>query len=300
MLSLSIRVRWFIILALAAADAAGLRLTGMHLEPSGVLKLGAALAAFSALALVYTRWRPRERLVDLAQTAAQLMAFFAAIGTASYLVTASALPLVDDALAAADRVTGFDWLHWFIWVHERRIVALVLKLAYVSATPQLALIPIYLALSGQAERNSRLIWELMLSLALIVPLSASFPAASAWVHYAVTDLIPAVHMPDFTALRSGTMREIDLSRMEGLITFPSFHTTLAVLFVAALRKHRLALVIGGVVNGLMLLSIPSEGGHYLVDVIAGALIAAVAIRAAAWIEQRLSAPMPRAALSPAE
>ena len=300
MLSLSIRVRWFIILALAAADAAGLRLTGMHLEPSGVLKLGAALAAFSALALVYTRWRPRERLVDLAQTAAQLMAFFAAIGTASYLVTASALPLVDDALAAADRVTGFDWLHWFIWVHERRIVALVLKLAYVSATPQLALIPIYLALSGQAERNSRLIWELMLSLALIVPLSALFPAASAWVHYAVTDLIPAVHMPDFTALRSGTMREIDLSRMEGLITFPSFHTTLAVLFVAALRKHRLALVIGGVVNGLMLLSIPSEGGHYLVDVIAGALIAAVAIRAAAWIEQRLSAPMPRAALSPAE
>jgi membrane-associated phospholipid phosphatase len=96
------------------------------------------------------------------------------------------------------------------------------------------------------------------------------------------------------------MREISLSRMEGLITFPSFHTTLAVLFVAALREHRLALVIGAVVNGLMLLSIPSEGGHYLVDVFAGALVAAVAIWAASRIEQRLSVPMPRAALSPAE
>jgi membrane-associated phospholipid phosphatase len=88
--------------------------------------------------------------------------------------------------------------------------------------------------------------------------------------------------------------------MEGLITFPSFHTTLAVLFVAALRKHRLALVIGGVVNGSMLLSIPSEGGHYLVDVFAGALVAVLAIVAAARIERRLAAPMPRAALSPAE
>jgi PAP2 superfamily len=298
--SLSIGVRWLIILVLAAADAAGLRLSGMHLEAKGVLKLGAALLVLFAVGLIYTRWRPRERLADLAQTAAQLMAFFAAIGTFSYLVTASAAPLVDDALAAADGAIGFDWLHWFAWVHERPMVAFVLKLAYASATPQLAIIPIYLALSGQAERNSRLIWELMLSLALIVPLSALFPAASAWVHYAVTDLIPAVHMPDFTALRSGTMREISLSRMEGLITFPSFHTTLGVLFVAALRKHRLALVIGGVANGLMLLAIPSEGGHYFVDVFAGAIVAAVAIWAAARVEQRLSVPMPRAALSPAE
>jgi hypothetical protein len=293
-------LRWLIILVLAAADAVGLRLTRMHLEAGGVLKLGVALLVLFALDLIYTRWRPRERLADLAQTAAQLMAFFAAIGTASYLVTATAAPFVDDALAAADAAIGFDWLRWFTWVRGQPLAAFMLKLAYASATPQLALIPIYLALSGQAERNSRLIWELMLSLGVIVPLSAVFPAASAWVHYAVTDLIPAVHMPDFTALRSGTMREIALSRMEGLITFPSFHTTLAVLFVAALRKHRPALAIGGLVNGLMLLSIPSEGGHYLVDVIAGALVAVVAIEAAAWIEQRLSAPMPRALLSPAE
>ena len=299
-MSLSIGLRWLIILVLAAADAVGLRLTSMHLEAGGVLKLGVALLVLFAVDLIYTRWRPRERLADLAQTAAQLMAFFAAIGTASYLVTATAAPLIDDALAAADAAIGFDWLRWFTWAHEQPIAAFMLKLAYMSATPQLALIPIYLALSGQAERNSRLIWELMLSLGVIVPLSAAFPAVSAWVHYAVTDLIPAVHMPDFIALRSGTMREISLSRMEGLITFPSFHTTLAVLFVAALRKHRLALVIGGLVNGLMLLSIPSEGGHYLVDVIAGALVAVVAIQAAARIEQRLSAPMPRAALSPAE
>jgi len=107
-------------------------------------------------------------------------------------------------------------------------------------------------------------------------------------------------MPDFTALRNGTMREISLARMEGLITFPSFHTTLAVLFVAALRRHRLALAIGAVVNGLMLLSIPSEGGHYLVDVIAGAMVAAVAIQMAARIEARLGAPLPGIALSPAE
>jgi membrane-associated phospholipid phosphatase len=298
--SLSIMIRWLIIGALAAVDMAGLRLMGMHLEAEGVLKLGVALLALFAIGFVYTRWRPVERLADLAQTAAQLMAFFAAVGVFSYLVSASAAPLADDALAAADRTIGFDWLAWFSWVHERRIVTLVLKAAYFSAMPQLALIPIYLALTGQAQRNVRLIWELMLSLAVIVPLSGLIPAASAWVHYAVTDLIPAVHMPDFTALRSGTLRQISLARMEGLITFPSFHTTLAVLFVAALRRHGLAFATGAIVNGLMLLSIPSEGGHYLVDVIAGAVVAVAAIGVAARIEARLGAPMPRAVLSPAE
>ncbi len=55
MVSLSIGVRWIIILALAAADAVGLRLTGMQLETNSVLKLGAALVALSVLAFVYTR-----------------------------------------------------------------------------------------------------------------------------------------------------------------------------------------------------------------------------------------------------
>jgi hypothetical protein len=288
--ALTAQTRWLAIGVIALADAAWLLSLHISLGWHDLVTTVGVLVFLGALAAFYTYWRPRERLADLAHTAAQIMALFAATGLCSYLVTATGAPLVDETLAAADRALGLDWPAWFAWVHAHATITQILQVAYVSATPQLAIVPTYLALTGQAERNGRLCWELLLSLLLIVPLSGLFPAVSAWVHYDVTTMIRAIHMPDFTALRSGAMHQINLSRMEGLITFPSFHTTLALLFMNALRAHRTAFAIGVTVNGLMLLAIPSEGGHYFADVIAGAAVAVLAIWAAARLDARLREP----------
>ena len=65
--------------------------------------------------------------------------------------------------------------------------------------------------------------------------------------------------------------------MEGIVRFPSFHTALAVIFTYAHRGIRWSFPPVAALNGVMLRSIPSEGGHYLVDMIAGGAVALVAI-----------------------
>ena len=68
--------------------------------------------------------------------------------------------------------------------------------------------------------------------------------------------------------------------MEGIITFPSYHAALAIVLGWALWQVAWLRWPGVVVNGLVVAATPIDGGHYFVDVFAGAVIAALAIAAA--------------------
>src|SRR5208283_1718480 len=114
------------------------------------------------------------------------------------------------------------------------------------------------------------------ALAPTLALFAFFPAQSAWVYYNIEPGKIPPFLIDLNALRSGSLPVVNLQRLDGLITFPSFHTAVAVLLIYAARGTP-ALVLATVINALMILSTFTEGGHYLVDVVAGAAVALLAI-----------------------
>lgn len=287
-MSATARAKWLIIAALAVLDAIGMEHYGLRLVYSGLAGLAAALALCATVILIYDRWRPDERVVDLAQTTALLFAFFAAAGVFSYLAVAATAtwPPVDEVFARADEALGFDWRLWFRWVEAHPLLHGLLRLTYMSATPQIPAIILYLSLTGRPKRGSELMWTMMLSLLIIIPLSALLPAMSAFGYYRL-GLDQASYMPDLLALRNGAFHEIDLARMQGLVTFPSFHATLGVLFTYVLRKNRALCGMASVLNALMILSVMSEGGHYLVDAIAGTAVAVTAIWATERLQTRL-------------
>ncbi len=295
-MSRSGQTKWLVVGAIIAIDAVGLAYCGIRLSLAGLEHGGGAIALLAGTAAFYTFRRPDDRVVDLAHTAALLLTLFAAAGISSYLAAATNLPLADAALSAAARALGFDWPAWFAWVHHHRALWLLLQLAYVSAIPQLIAIAIYLALSGQPERNSELVWTLILSLLVIVPISALLPAAGAWVQYDAMRFADTGQIHDFMAMRAGTMHTLDLARLAGLINFPSFHTALAVLFVYAVRHRRAPLAAAALLNTVMIVSVLTEGGHYLVDAIAGAAVAIGAICATASLEAALARKSPAPAL----
>jgi membrane-associated phospholipid phosphatase len=108
--------------------------------------------------------------------------------------------------------------------------------------------------------------------------------ASGLVTVGLSGLLPAVglipdapHVAHFLALRADTLREIDLTRLQGLISFPSYHAAMAVLVGHALWGVPYLRVPAALLNLVMLVATISEGGHYLVDVLAGCVIAAGAI-----------------------
>jgi len=82
---------------------------------------------------------------------------------------------------------------------------------------------------------------------------------------------------------------------EGIITFPSLHAALAVIPIVALwpipRLRWLILAL----NIVMLAATPIDGSHYFIDVIAGIVVAAIAVLTAGALARWAGAGSERAA-----
>jgi len=94
---------------------------------------------------------------------------------------------------------------------------------------------------------------------------------------------PAVYtgqLRDILALRDGSLRELELFKLAGIVSFPSFHAASAVFYTWALWPVRGARTVAIAVNGLMLAATPVIGAHYMIDVIGGVALAAASVFAA--------------------
>lgn len=257
---------WFIIAAIVGIDVAWAGSIGMKIAFNPVAAVGLTLGG--GLGFVYSSMRPKRHLAALCITCAQFVAFTAAVAVLVYLSVTSKFPLVDRYLAAGDSMIGFNWLSSFNWIQNHPTIDFVLNLAYSSIVPQACIVPILLSVTGRIDRMREFLWLFVLTLMVIVPLAWIFPAESAWAYFGVVDRVDAYHLADFTALRAGRLPEIPW-HVNGLITFPSFHAALALILIYATRGIRVLFPLSIVLNALMIASTPSQGGHYLVDVLAG-------------------------------
>jgi membrane-associated phospholipid phosphatase len=122
-------------------------------------------------------------------------------------------------------------------------------------------------------------WLAMIgTLLLFLFFPAEGPLAFLWhgpMHYIPqSGLYQAAIIP---ALKQHAMHDVRLDSLRGLVSAPSFHTTAAFLFVAAAwpsKGLRWPILI---VNVAMLMAIPVEGTHYLIDMIAGMVVAVLAL-----------------------
>jgi membrane-associated phospholipid phosphatase len=119
------------------------------------------------------------------------------------------------------------------------------------------------------------------SAVIAFPLSALVPAVGPWFHYGYA---PAADqekvMNVFLSLRSQEPFIINFADLEGVIAFPSFHTVLAVLAAFALWPIPYVRWAGALVCTLIVVATVMTGWHYVVDVAAGVLIAAVSCQTA--------------------
>jgi hypothetical protein len=260
---------WAMICLLLAVDfvwASQLRLTIGGQIPAGVI------GAMLALSAVYRR-RSRP-IADMAAATALWGALMSTGVVLSYLAASCALPLQDDMMERLDRVIGFDWLAWREATLSQPISSWLLPIAYYSLQPQAALSIIYFAVSGRTARIGELLLLAGVTLAAAVIISAIWPVLGPFAKHGGGDV---AYLPDVLALRAGGPWHFNLFAMQGIITMPSYHTVMAVVFTYAFRGTGPIGYWIAALNMLMLLSIPPIGGHYLVDVLAGGALALVAI-----------------------
>ncbi len=258
-----------LVLAVAALDLLGLALTGATLHHG----LGVVLACLGLLLVerFYLWVRPRPALAALAGSAFNLISFVFVAGILSYLVTSCGAPLVDDSLDAADRWLGLDWLAYYNWVvSQSAITRLGMRLAYHSLMLQIVVLLVVLHGIGRHERARELVWGFAVIALTVVVVSGLVPAVGEFVIHHVEPQTP--YIPQFQGAYEGSLKVLDSYEMAGIVTFPSFHSALAVLLVWAARGLGRMIIPVAALNAVVLAVTPIYGGHYFVDVIAGIAI----------------------------
>jgi hypothetical protein len=260
---------------------------GFELEWCSASRAAIASAALGSLVWLYRVRRPNERIAVSLVCVIQLIAFTSVAAPLSYVVASMGSPLWDQTFHAWDRALGLDWQAYLAFVNERPWLGVCFSLAYRSLVPQTVIVAVALGLSGRLIECRAFIAAVMISGLISILLSAAMPAMAMFVHLNLQpedypNLNPAaafVHVAHLSALRDGTMRIISLDGTEGIITFPSYHAALGVIFARAIWSLPYLRWPGLGINALMIAGTPIDGGHYIVDVLAGIVVAVLSLAA---------------------
>jgi len=200
------------------------------------------------------------------------------------LTTRTAAPLTDSIFIAADRRLGFYWPFWNGWVDDHPLIRLCMALSYASLLPQFAGSLVYLPLTGRAERIIELAIITVVALIPALVCVRLAPSLGPFAVFGMTDR--ALYLPTMLALRDGAA-VFDVSyNGAALITFPSFHAIWAMALIYIHRGNAWASVAIAALNTTVLVSVLSEGGHYLVDLISGVVVSVIAIIVASVVMRR--------------
>jgi len=261
----------------AAADAVGLKIQHMTVVPAAFRADSITIAILLAISVACARFRHIQllpRIAEMTHMAAVFLIFTGLAVVASYLIVAWHRPLIDEALNAADRSIGFDWLSYYNWVLAHPLVNKFLRFGYDSLTLQIFILLVFLNLSGRGARGWELLWLFMTSSTMCIVFSMFWQAAGALGYYHIkTDML---YVQIFMDVYNGTLTKIDYP-VQGIIQFPSFHMALGILLVYVTRGLPLLFITFLELNILLILSTLPIGGHYLVDLGGGAIVAALAI-----------------------
>nr|WP_208101989.1 phosphatase PAP2 family protein [Burkholderia sp. D-99] len=99
----------------------------------------------------------------------------------------------------------------------------------------------------------------------------------------------------YDLLHSGQLRQFCLPESQGLVSLPSFHVMLALLLAYVVRHVRHVFLASVVLHVVMIVSTPTQGGHYLADVIAGIVFGVLSI---AVVRRRTAGPRRAATAGP--
>lgn len=218
------------------------------------------LSASALLWAVSLKWQP-----NLLRALATLVVFSVSFTLLMEGAAAAKLPLADNALASIDAALGLNAPALVAWVAKHPWIALLMKCAYLSIMPQTCLL---MLLNAEKPELWVFLKRFFLAAQIALCLFFFFPAQGV-----ATCLSPPV-MARFHALRDGA--PLDWQQAQGIITFPSFHVAWGLILLASFWKTPFRWP-AAVLNGLMIASTVTTGGHYFIDVPGGVLVGLLVI-----------------------
>lgn len=273
------RLAWVIIVACAVLLAVLCITLGFDYAPVAML----ANIAFQMMIAVFLAGAGWPRAALLLESFALAFATVLVVAPLMSILASMALPLQDSVLAGIDRWMGIDWVALAHWYRAHPELMHILVIAYASINWQPALL-IFLLAFVDPERLRKMMVASAITLAVTAIVFMLIPAYGPYHYFnlARADFPDVVNVAPWTVpellenLRNGS-REIT---SEGLVTFPSYHAATSVLFAFGWIGVPVIGVPCIILNLIMLVSTVPIGSHYIIDVIAGIVIALTSLRLA--------------------
>lgn len=281
-------IRWAVIAAIVVLDGICLWAKGIHLVAESVVDFFIIAGILLSCCVVFSLAAQRRTSLatvltgtsDFFYSLTQLLLIVPPMITLTYLAASLSLPLVDGALIRADEMLFYDWPAVSAWMSSRPWLLTTLTLTYMTILWQPFLVLFLNSVNRPGDANSEFIWAFLLSAFIASAISGVLPALG------YEGVIGSPHIDVLREIRAGAWTTLDVHKVDGIITFPSFHSALGILFLYGTWRIRWAFWMLLPLNMVLIISTPTVGGHYLVDVIAGILVAALAImltrRIRAW------------------
>lgn len=292
---------WVAVLAVLFVTAAALWAADVRILPG---PKGFVMAWVTAGWLYLSfRFHPRQEwlrnILDLGNGLLLMSAIALCGAFLSYLIVrVSPFPFADPLLYRVDLALGFDWLAVYEAYRQNDTLIFVTQRIYLSIFTLPTMVILGLSLTGQEKRLRAFLLTFAAAMAMTLATFMFFPAITP-IFYLGGNSPPYVPVgtgyPFLSLtheLRSGVPIRTDIQNLYGLISFPSFHAVSAVVygwFAWSVRVYRWPLIL---VSAAMFLATPMEGAHYLVEMIAGTLIAAAAIVLVDFLERKSFAARP--------
>jgi PAP2 superfamily protein len=200
-------------------------------------------------------------------------------------------PLVDQILADIDGWLGFDWVAYLRLFDNNPTFDSICQICYHSVLYEPLPIIVILVITAQEERMYALFVGMIAALVLTTLIALPFPAFGPYEFFGLT----AADHPNISPITAGKMtapitwlRQATFDTPPpllpvGLISFPSYHSAAAVIYVWGVWRTPVIKWAGLGLNVLMLIATPVHGSHYLIDVIAGIGVAVLCI----WVSVHL-------------
>lgn len=258
-----------------------------------------------ALVLIFVAWMLRRAghwATSAALETIGLMAILAMAGVVlQYPLMSLPLPFTDRLLLDLDRALGFDW--WaFARLFNHPTLWATIAVAYTSMIFQTFALLVLLCATRREIRAWQFVTAASLALVATLIVFPFFPADGSlilcslapgdpWVSKGVCDYGPLIHH-----LKAGQVKVLEQSMRLGLVSFPSFHTAIALQFAWGFWPYAWLRWPAAILNILLVCGAIVVASHYFIDVLAGGLLGLLAINIA---KRLITSEAPRRLRGPA-
>jgi membrane-associated phospholipid phosphatase len=151
----------------------------------------------------------------------------------------------------------------------------VINRSYPLLSPFLVVSALLPALTGKVKNAQRFVLANLIAFIVGLPLFALLPAIGPWYGY---PFLPTPHQIDCqSAILLFRAPGHQISHLDAIICFPSFHVIWAIFCATALWGFRLLRIPVSLLSGMIIVSTVTTGWHYFVDVLGGIVVAGLSL-----------------------